>query len=96
MKLPALGAFLAWSAAAAAADSPPAGVVESLPHYAYKPLVENYYPSTSRALKEEGTTGIKLCYDIRGRSIQLTVEESSLPPPSPPPPRMIPLGGEPG
>jgi TonB family protein len=77
MKLPALVMFLACTTAVVAADSPPARVYETLPRYAFKPLIEDYYPAVSRALAEQGTVGLKLCYDIRGRPIQVTVEESS-------------------
>lgn len=77
MKLPSLVMFLACATAAVAADSPPTGVYQTLPRYAYKPLIEDYYPATSRHLAEQGTTGIKLCYDTRGRAVQVMVEESS-------------------
>jgi TonB family protein len=77
MKLPALVMLLACTTAVVAADSPPAGAYETLPGYAFKPLIEDYYPNASRVLNEQGTTGLKLCYDIRGRPIQVTVEESS-------------------
>jgi protein TonB len=62
---------------AVAGESPPNDTPTSLPRYALKPSVEDYYPAASRSLKEQGTTEIRLCYDDRGRPIQLTVKESS-------------------
>lgn len=77
MKPPALALFLACATSGAAAGSPPSGLYETLPGYAHRPLIENYYPATSRTLTEQGTTGIKLCYDIRGRSVHVEIAESS-------------------
>ncbi len=77
MKLSILVMFLACATATVAAESPSNGMPVYQPRYAFKPLVEDYYPVASRKLKEQGTTKINLCYDDRGRPIQLAVEESS-------------------
>lgn len=77
MKLPTLVMFLMSAASAAAAESPPSGEATTLPRYAFKPLVDDYYPSASRSQKEQGTTKLELCYDDQGRSTQVKVGESS-------------------
>jgi protein TonB len=48
-----------------------------LPRYAFKPRIADYYPPSSRALKEQGTTRIRLCYDEQGSPNPVTVDESS-------------------
>jgi TonB family protein len=77
MKTPTLVLFIACATAAAAAESPPTDIPAILPRYAFKPQVEDYYPSTSRTMKEQGTTEIRLCYDVQGRPNEVTVGESS-------------------
>ncbi len=77
MKLPTFVMCLACATTAAAADSQPTGIPVSPPRYAFKPLVEDYYPAVSRNLKEQGITKLKLCYDDRGSSNQVTVDRSS-------------------
>jgi len=76
MKLSTLVMFLA-CATAAAAESPPNGKPITVPRYASKPLVEDYYPAASRSQNEQGTTKLELCYDDQGRTTQVTVKESS-------------------
>ena len=77
MKLPGLFMFLAFAAVAVAAESPPTGLPASLPRYAFKPRVADYYPAASRNLEEQGTTLLRLCYDDQGRPSQVTVGGSS-------------------
>ena len=77
MRITTLIMFLACATAAAAAESPPNDIPASLPRYAFKPHVEDYYPPTSRTMKEQGTTKIRLCYDDQGRPAQVTVGETS-------------------
>jgi protein TonB len=48
-----------------------------LPRYAFTPRVEDYYPSSSRTLKEHGTARIRLCYDEQGSPDPVTLDESS-------------------
>ncbi len=77
MKLPVALVLLAFATATACSESPPHDIPANLPRYAFKPQVEDYYPAASRALKEQGTTKIRLCYDDRGRPRDVTVDESS-------------------
>jgi TonB family protein len=77
MYLPIFVMFLACVTMAAAADSAPTGTTVSLPRYAFKPLVEDYYPDVSRILKEQGTTKLRLCYGDRGSRNQVAVDKSS-------------------
>ena len=76
MKLLSLFLAITWAAASSAAE-PPTGVPPSQPRFARKPLVEDYYPPTSRILKEQGTAKIRLCYDERGRVTTSMLAESS-------------------
>jgi TonB family protein len=69
--------LLAAAAAAAAAESPPASQSVTGAAYAFRPNVDDYYPSASRSRIEEGTPRIELCYDERGRPAEVTVVESS-------------------
>jgi hypothetical protein len=69
--------LLAFAIAAAAAEPTPGGRPTTVPRYASKPPVEDYYPAGSRSAKEQGTTKLNLCYDDQGRPIQVTVKESS-------------------
>lgn len=69
--------LLALATAAAAAQSPPAGRSVTGAGYVFKPDPADYYPSASRALNEEGLTKVNLCYDDRGRPVEVTVDESS-------------------
>jgi TonB family protein len=69
--------LFAYAAAASAADSPTTAKSETMPRYAFLPLVKNFYPAASLNLKEAGTTRILLCYDNQGTPIQVTMIESS-------------------
>jgi TonB family protein len=69
MKLSGLVLLLAWAAAASAA--------ESSPQFAFKPLTQDYYPETARALGQQGTVTVRLCYDEKGKVIASTLEQSS-------------------
>ena len=82
MKLPSFVLFLACATTAAAtvscsSESTPPDIPPILPRYAFKPPVQDYYPSASRDLKEQGTTKIRLCYDELGMPNPVTVDESS-------------------
>jgi protein TonB len=77
MKLPIAVLLLILVAAAPAAESPPPDFPVTLPRFAFKPRVEDYYPAASRGLKEQGTTKLRFCYDERGRPDEVTVDESS-------------------
>lgn len=79
MRLP-IAVLLLASTAAAAAETPPSdlpAIHPVIPRFAFKPQVDDYYPSAARSLKEQGTTTIRLCYDDQGRPDPVTVHESS-------------------
>lgn len=76
MRLPVLFILLACTTASIAAQ-PSSMRSEGFARYAFKPLVRDYYPATSRALSEQGATKIKLCYDVHGMPRHVTVHEGS-------------------
>lgn len=76
MKLSAPVMLLACASASIAAQ-PPSSRTDTLPSFAFKPKVDDYYPPASRNLNEQGTTTLKLCYDQRGMSRQVTVYQGS-------------------
>ncbi len=76
MKLSNLVMLLACTTASIAAQSP-SSRTETLPIFTYKPNVDDYYPPASRNLNEQGTTTLKLCYDQRGMSRQVSVHQGS-------------------
>jgi TonB family protein len=69
--------LLAVTTSAAAAEAPPASQSVTGAAYAFRPNVDDYYPSASRSRIEEGTSRIELCYDERGRPVEVTLAESS-------------------
>ena len=78
MKLLTLVLLPAFATASCAAESPPpTNIPAVVPRYAFKPHVQDYYPSVSRELREQGTTKIRLCYDEQGTPNPVTVDESS-------------------
>lgn len=76
MKLPAIFLSLTCATASLAAEPPSAGT-EGLASYTFKPRIEDYYPSASRSLNEQGTTTLKFCYDDRGMPRQVVVHRGS-------------------
>jgi TonB family protein len=79
MKLHALVMLMACATAAVAAE-PPRTAMPGQPNYifiAFKPDISDYYPAAARAMGEQGTASLVLCYDQRGRSIDVTVVNSS-------------------
>jgi TonB family protein len=72
VKLFSLALSLAWTVALNAAQ-----MAGSSPEFARKPLVQDFYPATSRALGEQGTVKLQLCYDQTGKVVESTVEQSS-------------------
>lgn len=58
-----------------APPAPPRNVTSA--GYAFRPNTDDYYPSASRSLQEEGSTRIRLCYDERGRAETVDVDEGS-------------------
>ncbi len=78
MKLPLAVLLLASATAAAAAQpAPPARNSVAGAGYVFKPNPDDYYPAASRELKEEGLTKLKLCYDLQGKPVEVTVDASS-------------------
>jgi TonB family protein len=77
MKLPCVVLLLTAVALASAAESPPNGAPVPPARFAFKPLVEDYYPPTSIVLKEEGTVKVRLCHNETGRVQVVTLEQSS-------------------
>jgi TonB family protein len=77
MKVSGLVLTLAWASATSAADQTPTEVPNLLPEFARTPLVEDYYPPTSRVLGEQGKVKLRLCYDEQGKVIASTLEQSS-------------------
>jgi protein TonB len=80
MKFPIAVLLLALATAAGCTEAPSTdmpAISPLFPRFAFKPQVEDYYPSASRSLKEQGTTTIRLCYDEQGRTNQVTMVESS-------------------
>jgi TonB family protein len=78
MKLPIAVVILAWVTAASAAQPPPPPARSAVgAGYVFKPDPQDYYPSISRELKEEGLTTINFCYDVQGRPVQVTVARPS-------------------
>lgn len=77
MKLHGIVLLLAWAAAASAAEPPSTGTAKPLPRFAVKPLAEDYYPSVSKALKEQGTAELRLCHDEFGIVTDMKLEQSS-------------------
>lgn len=69
--------LLAVATSAAAAEAPPASQSVTVAAYAFTPNLDDYYPSASRSLNEQGTSRIELCYDERGRPVEVTLAESS-------------------
>jgi protein TonB len=76
MRQPGLVLFVALAAAAIAAEPPTAAPVAPL-GFAYRPNADDYYPSTSRAMGEQGKVMIRFCYDERGGVTTTALEESS-------------------
>jgi TonB family protein len=77
MKLSGLLLSLAWAAATSAGAPAPTEVPEPPPRFALKPLAQDYYPETARALEHQGTVKVRLCYDDTGRVTASTLEQSS-------------------
>jgi len=77
MRLPTLAILLAYAATAGAADAPPTLVPAQLLAYAHIPATDDYYPEVSRALKEQGTVSLALCYNQQGKPVELSVVKSS-------------------
>lgn len=69
MKLSGLVLLLAWAVAANSADSSS--------QFAFQPLSQNYYPETARALGQQGTATVRLCYDEKGKVLESTLVQSS-------------------
>jgi TonB family protein len=53
-------------------DASPAGA-----GYAFMPDPQDYYPSASGALGEQGMVKLRVCYDERGKPSEVTVDQSS-------------------
>jgi TonB family protein len=77
MKVSGLVLTLAWASAISAAQQTPTEMSNLLPEFARTPLVEDYYPPTSRVLGEQGRVTLHLCYDEQGKVIASTLEQSS-------------------
>jgi TonB family protein len=77
MKVSVLVLTLACASASSAAELPPSEMSKPLPEFDRTPLVEDYYPATSRLLGEHGAVKLRLCYDERGRVTASTLEQSS-------------------
>lgn len=80
MRLPALCMFLTCATAAVAAEPPRTAAPPQQLAYAYiafKPDISDYYPADSRALGEQGTVSLVLCYDRDGEPDDVTVVNSS-------------------
>ena len=45
--------------------------------YAFKPNANDYYPSASKNLREQGAVKVRVCYDTKGRIQDSSVDESS-------------------
>lgn len=58
-----------------APPAPPRNVVGA--GYAFKPDPADYYPSASKSLNEEGLAKVRICYDLKGKPEEVTVDESS-------------------
>lgn len=77
MRLPGLVLLLAATAAASAAEPPSTRTNKPPPRFATKPLPQDFYPSVSEALKEEGTVELLLCHDEFGIVIAQRIQKSS-------------------
>lgn len=67
----------ALAAATGAAERMSPEAPEPAPRFARKPLAQNYYPEPARALQQQGTVRIRLCYDDTGMVTTTTLYESS-------------------
>lgn len=45
--------------------------------YSFKPDPNDYYPSASRSLQEEGLAKVRVCYDVKGKPETVELNESS-------------------
>ena len=77
MKLSGLVLTLALASVTSAAERPPPDMSNLLPEVASTPLIEDFYPPTSRVLGEQGRVKLRLCYDEQGRVTDSTMEQSS-------------------
>jgi TonB family protein len=80
MRLSALAMLFACATAAVAAEpTRTAAPPQQLPYayIAFKPDTSDYYPADSRALGEQGTVSLVLCYDRDGKPADVSVVNSS-------------------
>lgn len=77
MKFPVTVLLVSLATVVAAAESPPPSSADQAVGFAFKPLLDNYYPAASAALKEQGVAKLSVCYDERGRPETVKVVESS-------------------
>src|SRR5690606_18368504 len=79
MRLPALAMFFTCASAVAAEPPRTAAPPQQLlyAYIAFKPDISDYYPADSRALGEQGTVSLVLCYDRDGKPADVTVVDSS-------------------
>jgi protein TonB len=80
MKLPTLVVLFTWATAAVAAEPPRTTMPPQQLSYAFiasKPKISDYYPAAARAMGQQGTASLVLCYDQRGRPADVRVVTSS-------------------
>lgn len=77
MKISGLVLTFAWAIAISAAELPSSELSRPLPELVHAPLIDDYYPPVSRTLGEQGSVTLRLCYDVQGKVISSTVEQSS-------------------
>jgi TonB family protein len=77
MKLAVAVMLLALATAAVAAEMTPPGRSVTGAGYAFRPDPQDYYPETSRELNEQGLAKVKLCYDLQGKPVEVTLDTTS-------------------
>jgi TonB family protein len=77
VKLPTLVMFFAFANAAVAAEAPRIAIPENYVFIASKPDISDYYPAAARAVGEQGTASLVLCYDQMGKPDNVRVVNSS-------------------
>jgi protein TonB len=69
--------FFAFANAAVAAEAPRIAIPTNYVFIASKPNISDYYPAAARAVGEQGTASLVLCYDQMGRPDNVRVVSSS-------------------
>lgn len=77
MKLAVAVMLLSSATAATAAEMTPPGRSVIGAGYTFKPDPRDYYPEASRELDEQGLAKIKLCYDLQGKPVEVTLDTTS-------------------